>query len=70
MAKAALAVGQENRIYLHAEVAAIVKVKDWSKAYKLVVTRFNSKGKPVMARPCPCCQFVINQTGIIHVEHT
>ncbi len=70
MAKAADAVGMSARIYLHAEIAALVKIKDWSKAYKLVVTRFNSKGIPVMAKPCPCCQHIIKETAIQIVEHT
>lgn len=70
MAEASAAVGMPTRIYLHAEVAALVKIKDWSKAYKLVVTRFNKLGQPVMAAPCLCCQHIVKQTGIKYVSHT
>lgn len=69
-AKAAAAVGQPTRIYLHAEIAALVKLKDWSKAHRMVVTRYNKGGEPCLAKPCLTCQHVINQTGILHVEHT
>ena len=69
-AKAAASVGDDSKIYLHAEVAALVKVKDWSKIYRLVVTRFNSKGEPVCAKPCRVCQFVLDQAGVDKVEHT
>lgn len=69
-AKAAAAVGEDSKVYLHAEVAALVKVRDWSKIYKIVVTRFNYKGEPVCAKPCRVCQYVLNQAGIEIVEHT
>ena len=69
-ARAAKATGNSTRIFLHAEIAAIAKLKDWTKAYKIVVTRFTKDGKPACAAPCPACRWVINQTGIKVVEHT
>ena len=59
-----------ERIYLHAEVAALLKVRDWSKAHSIEVFRFTKDGKPALAKPCACCQFIINQTGIKEVIHT
>lgn len=70
MAKISKTTGQPNRIFLHAEVAALVKLKDWRRAYKLVVSRYNSFGEPVMARPCTSCQHLIKLAGINYVEHT
>lgn len=69
-AKAAAAVGESSKIYLHAEVAALVKVKDWSDIYKIVITRFNSKGEPVCAKPCRVCQYVLAQAGVHQIEHS
>lgn len=69
-ARAAKAVGLEKKIYLHAEVDALVKLKDWSKAHRIVITRFNKHGEPVLAKPCPVCERVIDQAGIKIVEHT
>lgn len=69
-ARASEAVGGKNRTFLHAEVAALLKVKDWNKAYALHVFRFDSQGNPALAKPCSCCQWVINQTAIKKVIHT
>lgn len=69
-ARAAKATGSPHRIYLHAEVAAIVRLKDWNRGYRLIVTRFDSLGNPVCAKPCPSCQHVIKLAGITRIEHT
>mgnify|MGYP006385453123 CR=1 FL=1 len=69
-AKAAKAVGQEQRIYLHAEIHALVQIKDWQDAYRIQVVRFGAKGEPLNANPCEICRHVINQTGIKRIEHT
>lgn len=69
-AAAAKRVGMEKRIYLHAEVHALVQIRDWSDAFKIVVCRFDSEGREVNAKPCPICEYVIKQTGIKKVEHT
>ena len=69
-ARIAKQVNQERKIYLHAEVAAIIKVKDWSKIHKMTVVRLNKAGQAVNAKPCPICAEVISLAGIKHVEHT
>lgn len=69
-AKAAKATGSPHRIYLHAEVAAIVRLKDNSRGYRIVVTRFDALGRPVCAKPCLSCQHVIKLAGIKYVEFT
>ena len=69
-AKCAEAVGEPHRIYLHAEIDALVKLKDWSKAYKLIVTRFTKDGKPANAMPCKACQHALKLANITHVEYT
>lgn len=70
MYKAGAAVNMPDRIYMHAEVAALVKVKDWSKAHRIFVTRYTKDGKPANAKPCQICQHIIRQTGIKHVDYT
>lgn len=69
-AKFANQVGLEHKQFLHAEIAALVRLKDWSKAHRIVVTRYDKQGEPVLAKPCPVCQRAINQAGIQHIEHT
>ena len=69
-AKIAKEVGEENRIYLHAEMAAILKVKDWDKIARMTVVRLNREGKPMNAEPCSICKRIIQLAGIKYVEHT
>lgn len=69
-AKAAHAVGMDKRIFLHAEVAAIVRLKDWKDAHRIVVVRLDKAGRGAPAAPCPICLKVIGETGIKRIEHT
>jgi deoxycytidylate deaminase len=70
MAKMAQLSGEPNRIYLHAEVAAIVRLKDSKRAHRMFISRFNAVGSPVRAAPCLSCQRLIKLIGIKYVEHT
>lgn len=63
-------VGLPSKIFLHAEIHAIVKCKNIEKAHKIVVLRFDSTGNPVNAKPCPVCESAIKETGIKVIEHT
>lgn len=60
--------GKPNAIYLHAEVAALVKAR--GEVYRLVVMRYGSKGQPLLAKPCKACQLAIKEFGVTIVEHT
>lgn len=63
-------VGRPQKIFLHAEIHAIIRCKDLTKAYKMVVMRFDKNGNPMNAAPCPVCQSAIEAAGIKYVEHT
>ena len=69
-AKLAREVGEPSKVYLHAEVAALIKVRDWNDAYRIAVFRYGADGNPRNARPCRVCQRIIKQAGIVEVEHT
>jgi len=69
-AKFAAKAGKEKAVYLHAEIAALVKLRDWSKAHKIVVMRFNKDGEPANAKPCSICQKALREAGISNIEHT
>lgn len=63
-------VGQPAKIYLHAEIAAIIKAGD-KQIHKLVITRYNPKThKALNAKPCPVCQEAIKAYGISLVSWT
>lgn len=63
-------VGQPEKIYLHAEVAAILKCKDLSRAWRIKVFRFFKDGEPANAAPCAVCRSAIAATSIRYIEHT
>jgi tRNA(Arg) A34 adenosine deaminase TadA len=63
-------VGLPDKLFLHAEVHAIVKCRRLDKAHKIVVTRFDKEGNPKIAKPCPVCQSAIEAAGIRFIEHT
>ena len=69
-AKLAKECGKPGNIYLHAEIHAILQIKDWSKIEKMTVVRLNNEGKGMNAAPCPICRKMIELAGIKHVEHT
>lgn len=60
--------GKPKAIYIHAELDALLKAR--GKVHKLVVIRYNKKGEPVCARPCPACQLAISEFQVKKVEHT
>lgn len=69
-AKYAHQCGEPQKIFLHAEIDAIVKCKNLNKAYKIVVFRYYEDGTPAMAKPCKVCRQAIRKTPIQYVEHT
>jgi len=62
--------GVPCKIYLHAEIHAITKCKDLSKAHKILIMRYDSIGNPRLAKPCKICDDAIKDVGIKHIEHT
>lgn len=69
-AKHALKAGLPDKQFLHAEVHAIIRCLDLSKAHRIFVSRFDSNGNPVLAKPCPVCMSAIKAAGIKEIVHT
>ena len=69
-AKCAKEVGLPEKIYLHAEIDAILRCNDLSKAHSIHIFRQGKSGKWLLAKPCPACQSAINKTPIKKVYHT
>ncbi len=63
-------VGLPLKEFLHAEIHAITRCNDLSKAHKISVFRYSKDGKPALAKPCKVCQSAIDAAGIKVVEHT
>ena len=69
-ARFAKKMNEEHRIYLHAEIHAIVRCKTIENAHRMVITRFGADGKPALSKPCRICEAAIREFGIKNIEHT
>jgi len=69
-ARLAKQMGEKDRIYLHAEIHAIVKCRDLSRAHKITVIRIDKQGNYRMAKPCKICAEAIRNSGINLIEYT
>lgn len=62
--------GRPNAIFLHAEIQAIVRLKDRTKAHRILIERYDKQGNPRPAVPCEICTLAIEEAGIKVVEYT
>lgn len=69
-AKWARRAGEPYKVFLHAEIDAINKCQDLSKAHRIAVFRYSEDGSPAMARPCCICAGALAKTPIKIIEHT
>jgi tRNA(Arg) A34 adenosine deaminase TadA len=69
-AKYAKQVGEDHKVFLHAEIHAITRCSELEKAHRIAVFRYNEAGLAVSAKPCKICQAAISKTNIKVVEHT
>ena len=58
------------KIYLHAEMDAIVKCSQLDKAHLIEVYRISPDGNYRLAKPCPICRSAIIQTPIKYVKYS
>jgi len=65
----ALRAGLPDKLFLHAEISALVKIRNGI-PFKIKIERYGKDGRPLLAKPCPICQLAIMEAGIKHVEHT
>lgn len=68
-AKLGKKMGSPEKIYLHAEIAALIKCRNGI-PYKIKIERYDRFGNAKMAKPCPSCEYAIKLAGIKFVEHT
>jgi tRNA(Arg) A34 adenosine deaminase TadA len=69
MARESAKHGEPYKVFLHAEIDAIVRCRDMDKAHRIVVMRFDANGLPVNAKPCIICQGLLS-TYNLRIEHT
>ena len=70
-AKLAKRVGRDKKIFLHAEVLAILRAgHQIEQAHSIEVYRFDANGNPRLAKPCPICMELIHTTPIKQIIYT
>lgn len=62
-------VGHSHRIYLHAEISAILRAKE-RPIHKIRIERFGRRGALLPSHPCPICMEAIRTFGIKQIEYT
>ena len=69
-AKLADMVGLSEKIYLHAEISALVRCR--SDVDTIVVVRLGGHGGDQLrnAKPCPICSLALQEVGIEHIYYT
>lgn len=60
----------DHKIYLHAEIAAIIRCEDITKAHRMFISRIDQSGQSRLAKPCPICVKAIEAVGIKRIEYT
>jgi deoxycytidylate deaminase len=62
-------VGLNEKIYLHAEIQALLRAGD-RKVHRITVERYDRQGNPANAEPCPVCKAAITSWGVKEIEFT
>lgn len=57
-----------EKVFLHAEIAALIKAR--GKGHKIKIERYGKNGDPLLAKPCKICELAIREAGIHFVEYT
>jgi len=60
--------GEPDKMYVHAEMGAIINLPYGSKPHNIYVARVNRK--PLLAKPCAICQLAIKEAGIQNIYYT
>lgn len=58
-----------DKIWKHAELESLLQSKS-KEVHSILVQRFDSEGKPKLAKPCRTCQSIIKSFGVKIVRYT
>lgn len=63
--------GNRNRIFIHAEIDALIRLPYGVEPNTIYIARTNKKGnQTLLAQPCPICQMAIKESGIKNIIYT
>lgn len=61
-------VGDPLRLFVHAELDALIKAKH--DVYKMLVLRLRKDGSLALSKPCKICTLALRHYGVQYVEYT
>jgi len=63
-------VGRPQKIFLHAELSALIKARE--QADKIIVVRVggNNYSELRMSKPCPVCSAYLRECGVKHIHYS
>lgn len=61
--------GENERIYLHAEIAALLRCGD-KKPHSILVRRYKADGSPANAKPCATCALALKAWNVGVIKFT
>ena len=61
-------VGMVNRIFIHAEISALVNCR--KQGHTIYIARLDKKNRPLPCDPCPICKMAISEAGIKEIVTT
>ena len=61
--------GMKERIYLHAEIDALLKAGK-HQVHSMFIERYGTNDRPLLAAPCPICMQAIKAYGVKVVSFT
>lgn len=67
-AKYAKKLNFRHKIFLHAEISALVKAR--SQVHSVMVLRVTKAGKIGNAEPCPICRMALKEAGVINMIYS
>ena len=59
----------DQRVYIHAELGAILRAGD-NKVHTILVQRFHNNGASANAKPCKSCQLMLKDFGVKRIVYT
>lgn len=60
--------GRNEKIYLHAEISALIKCRE--EPHTIYVGRIMKTGMAGMCKPCPICEQAIREAGAKYIVYT
>lgn len=69
MMSLAKSVGLEEKIYLHAEIRALLRARD-TPVHTLQIERYDANGEPALAAPCPVCREGLKLFGVKKIRYS